>query len=202
MQYTELISDVSTYSVLRDGCASVFDTSKRLPEYVFRRKFTNYYAFEHGFIGYEGFAALLAVIAQRFGDRNVNYMTLDPDPVRYYRRNCGFYGVASFDLFTLPERYLVVMFRGGEADSFLARGGDVGVFWGSSAEWGIFCDRKSWELCLLASSAALDDLVLDKAIEFIAGSRIRSYISREYRSKPSIAEHFLKKLAENYPDLA
>jgi hypothetical protein len=129
MNYSELIADTNLFSALRHACGLVFNTSKRLPERVFCQQFVEYYAFEHGMIMRASFAAFLTNIACRFGDKAVNYMTLDPDPVEFYYRNCGFFGVASFQPSTLIENYIKVMSRDGKADSFRTTGGDVGVIW-------------------------------------------------------------------------
>jgi hypothetical protein len=83
-------------------------------------------------------------------------MTIQPDPVYYYYDHLSFFGLAVFPLDRLKERYIEVMRRGGKPDSFLARGGDVGVFWGSSLRWGLHCDRISWELCVLGLPRGVD----------------------------------------------
>jgi hypothetical protein len=203
MQYSELITHRDTFRALRDECSAVFDTQRRLPEYVFRQALTTYYVFEYGLIMRNEFATFLANVARRFGDSTVNYMTLDPDPEVYYYRNCGFYGLASFDPSTLTDNYMKVMSRDGNADSFRVRGGDVGVMWGSSLKWGIFCDRMSWELCLMASPSPLDDFMVEnsRTVSYMNTNLLRNYVSNEYRHEPSVALEFLRDLAKNYPIL-
>jgi len=199
MNYSELITANNAFAALREECNAVFDANKRLPDHVFRQNFVEYYAFEHGMIMRKDFAMFLANIARRFGDKAVNYMTLDPDPVEYYYKNCGFYGIASFEPSTLIDNYIKVMSRGGNADSFRARGGDVGVMWGSSLEWGIFCDRRSWELCLLASFSTIDESLMKMVRKDTF--QVRSYVLNEYRHRPELAEEFLRDMAKNYPAL-
>jgi hypothetical protein len=197
MQYAELLTGDTAFSTLRNECEAVFDTDKRLPAKVFRPNFTQYYAFEHGQIFRKEFAAFLAEIARVFVDATVNYMTLAPDPVEYYRKNCGFYGLASFESGNLIENYLGVMTRGGSADSFMARGGDVGVIWGSSLSWGIFCDRISWDVCLMGVSSGLDKS-LKNAIGCMDSDRLKAYLLNQYRDKNYIVAEFLKGLYANY----
>lgn len=200
VQHKELITDKNVFSALRTQCSTVFDIEKRLPEKVFQNKFERYCAFEHSQIGSESFAAYLVDMACRFSDVTVNYMTLEPDPVDYYFKHCGFYGVASFDPATLIDNYMKIMFRGGSADSFLARGGDVGVFWGSSLQWGIFCDRISWELCVMGFYDGLKQSIMN-VFDCMNTQLIGDYISNEYRHKPVVASEFLRSLEKNYPDL-
>lgn len=199
MNYSELITDSNVFSVLCDECDFIFDTSKRLPERVFRNNFAECYAFEHGMIMHKDFAIFLTVIAHRFGDRVVNYMTIAPDPVNYYFKNCAFYGAASFEPSTLIDNYLKVMARDGEADSFRARGGDVAVMWGSSLRWGIFCDRISWELCVVGSFSAIDQSVLKMVKQDTF--QVSSYELSLYRDRPHVAEEFSRVLTKNYPTL-
>jgi hypothetical protein len=203
MEYSELVTRDDQFLTLRTACDAIFDTSKRLPQQVFRKAFANLYGFEHGVVMSKGFAAFLTQIAKRFGDSAVSYITLDPDPVEYYHKRMGFYGLASFPSSSLKERYLEVMSRDGQADSFRARGGDVGVMWGSSLEWGIFCDRFSWELCVMGSSSPLDEVInpaKGTTIRYME-KQVRGYIEGIYRYKPDVARDFLADLSKNYPAL-
>ena len=200
MQYPELITDDNAFSALRAECGEVFDTNQRLPHQVFRQKFTKYYVFEYGQIFRKGFSTFLTNVARTFEDVAVNYMTLDPDPVEYYRRNCGFYGLASFEPNTLIANYIKVMHRDGNVESFRARGGDVGVLWGSSRKWGIFCDRVSWELCLMGSSLKLDESLMG-TVDCMGAGQLNNYLENLYRNKHGVALKFLRALGENYPTL-
>jgi hypothetical protein len=200
MNYRELIQDSNVFSALRDECNVIFDTNKRLPQQVFRREFAEYDAFEHGMITSQEFAPFLTKIARSFGDRAVNYMTLDPDPVEYYHKNRGVYGLASFEPSALIDNYFKVMSRDWKsADSFIARGGDVGVIWGSSAQWGIFCDRISWELCLMASHSPIDESIM--SIVRKEAFQVSNYELNLYRNRPAVALEFSRNLAQTYPAL-
>jgi hypothetical protein len=201
MQYRELLTDDAAFSALREECSSVFDTTKRLPKQVFRENFVKNYPFEHGIIMRKDFATFLTLMARTFADSAVNYMTLDPDPVEYYRKKHGFYGLASFEPPTLMNNYLKVISLDGNVDSFRARGGDVSVFWGSSLEWGIVCDRKSWELCVIGCTRELDESVRN-SVHCMDPSRLRNYIQNEYKDQRQVALAFLTELTRNYPALA
>jgi hypothetical protein len=200
MKYSELITDGSMFLALRDECTNVFDINRRLPQYVFQQRLAHLYAFEHGFVMRRDFAVFLADIARRFEDRAVNYMTLVPDPIDYYYKCCGFYGLASFELPTLVDNYIKVMSKDGSVNSFSARGGDVGVIWGSSLQWGIFCDRKSWELCVMACNLMIDKPIMSM-VNVMDAARLRRYVSNEYRDRPMVAQEFLEGLTKNYPTL-
>jgi hypothetical protein len=146
------------------------------------------------------FAGFLAALAEKSGDKTVNYMTLDPDPVDYYQKHCGFYGLASFSAETVKDNYIKVMYRDGSVDSFRARGGDVGVLWGESLKWGIFCDRKSWEVCLLGLDTQLDEEAKNE-LGCMGASRLTAYLSSLYQSKRDAGRDFVTKLERSYPSL-
>lgn len=198
MHEEELISQREFYESLRRGCDEIFDASARLPEKVFRAPFEQYVFFEHAHIYGHDFGEFLFAIASQVGDACVNYMSVEPDPVYYYFDLVGFYGLASFHVDRLKERYIRVMRRGGEADSFLARGGDVGVFWGSSLKWGLHCDRISWELCVLGLPRGIGLPKLDGLGEMDA-EKLSGYIRSLYHWNPQKAEDFIRRLPQNYP---
>jgi hypothetical protein len=200
MLYPELIEDQESFARLRAECALIFDIDQRLPGRVFRRQFTYYYAFEYRQILGNRFAHFMAGLADNVGDRTVNYMTLEPDPETYYHKHYAFYGVASFDTRTLGERYLEVMNRGGAADSFLARGGDVAVLWGESLDWGIFCDRISWELGVMGSMTKLVGSAA-REVGCMDASMLSSYILQLYHWKPEVGETFISGLKQTFPTL-
>lgn len=201
MQYPELITDDRTFLALREQCDTVFRTDRRLPEKVFRHDFSSYCAFEHGQILRREFAAFLTTLAKISDDTNVNYMTIEPDPVEYYRKHCGFYGLSSFDPATLMDNYIKVMYRDGHVDSFRARGGDVGVLWGASLKWGIFCDRRCWELCILGSDVPLDEATTSRSLGCMDPAKLASYISNLYQNKDNVSRDFVSTLEKNYPNL-
>lgn len=198
MSYSELITDECIFSSLRNECNKIFDTSLRLPKHVFRHKFDKYYVFPYSLILGKDFATVLANISDIYIDAAVNYMTIAPHPVDYFYKNCGFYGLATFAPEKLTDRYAKVMSRDGAADSFQVRGGDICVFWGTSQKWGIYCDRISWELCVMG---LLDDLNAKtiSALNNMGAKTIEGYILAEYRDNPEKASDFLKEFFVNYP---
>ncbi len=200
MIHKELVADIREFSALRSECDSIFQTNKRLPEVVFRQPIDSLYAFAYDYIKMKDSATFLSDVAREFGDRVVNYMTVSPDPVEHYFKKCGFYGVASFDALTLSDNYWKVMTRDGNVDSFLFRGGDVGVMWGSSLKWGMFCDRISWELCLMACQSPVKQSIMSP-IKVMDSMELRSYELSLYRNRPQVAEEFSLALAKNYPAL-
>ena len=200
MEYQELITDEATFRALREQCAALFYTDRRLPERVFRRGFSSYCVFEHAQIMRKEFADVLASLAKKSGDKEVNYMTIEPDPVDYYKKHCGFYGLASFSAETVRDTYIKVMYLDGSVESFRARGGDVGVFWGESMRWAAFCDRKSWEVCLLGLDVPLGESA-EKELGCMSPSRLTTYISGLYNDKGDVGWEFAAKLKRNYLSL-
>jgi len=193
----ELVTDRNAFLDLRRECETIIDTQKRLPEFVFRRPFAKYFAIEHFAIQRKEFILFLSRLANSSKDELVNYMTLKPDPVSYYFQHYDFYGLASFRPSTLAERYLPVMSRDGHVDSFRARGGDVGVFWGSSLKWGIFCDRISWELAVIAVSEKIE-VPANEELGIMDSSLFWDYMKSLYWWDQSKAIEFAKVFALNY----
>lgn len=194
----ELIVDKGVFSVLSGECEKIINTRKRLPDFVFRHPFAKYFAIEHAHIFRKDFGSFLFKISSIFEDQSVNYMTIEPDPVDYYFRHCSFFGLASFRPSTLEERYLPVMSREGNADSFRARGGDVGAFWGSSLKWGIFCDRISWELAVIAVSKDIDVRGIS-GFRCLDAAQLSEYMKSQYSKNTSSALEFTRKFLANYP---
>jgi hypothetical protein len=192
----ELVTDKDTFLGLRSECETIIDTQKRLPDFAFRRSYAKYFVIEHGEIQRKKFWSFLSEIANSCKDEFVNYMTLDPDPESYYFHHHHFYGLASFRPSSLMERYLPVMSRDGHADSFFARGGDVGAFWGSSLKWGIICDRISWELAVIGISA--DIQIPAEHPRFMDSAFLLGYMKSLYSTDPSKASEFTKSLVTNY----
>jgi len=201
MRANELIIDKEVFSVLSDECEEIIDTRKRLPDFVFQRSFARYFAIEHPHIGRKEFGLFLLKMSDIFEDEFVNYMTIVPHPVDYYYRHHSFFGLASFNPPSLAERYLPVMSREKDVNSFLYRGGDVGAFWGSSLKWGISCDRISWEMAVIAVSENVDVPTISNC-RCMDASEISGYMKSQYRMKDpsdSIALDFAQRFLANYP---
>lgn len=197
MNPVELITDKEAFVALSEECEKVIDTRKRLPDFVFQRPFAKYFAIEHVHILKKEFGSFLSKLSNIFEDESVNYMTLEPDPVDYYYRHFSFFGLASFKPSSLVERYVPVMSREGNADSFRARGGDVGVFWGSSLRWGIFCDRISWEMSVIAVPENIDVPTIS-GFRCMDASWLSDYINSQYSRDASVASDFTQKFLANY----
>jgi len=197
MNPSELVIDRDAFSVLSGECEKLIDTRKRLPDFVFRRSFAKYFAIEHAHIFKKEFGSFLFQMANIFEDESVNYMTLDPHPLDYYYRRCSFFGLASFKPSSLVGRYVPVMARGGNVDSFRSRGGDVGAFWGSSLKWVISCDRISWEMALIAVSENVDVPTIS-GFRCMDASWLSDYINSQYSKDASVALEFTQRLVANY----
>ena len=201
MRANELIIDKEVFSVLSDECEKIINTRKRLPDFVFQRSFPRYFAIEHSHIGRKEFGLFLFKMSNIFEDESVNYMTIVPHPVDYYYRHYSFFGLASFNPPSLVERYLPIMSREKDVDSFLYRGGDVGAFWGSSLKWGISCDRISSEMAVIAVSDNVDVSTIS-GFRCMDASEISGYLKSQYRMKDpsdSIALDFAQRFLANYP---
>jgi len=198
MNPMELVTDRARFLILSAECEKIVNTQKRLPDFVFQCKFARYFAIEHAHIAMKEFGSFLLEVSKIFEDESVNYMTLKPRAVDYYYRNFSFFGTATFEPSSLVDRYLPVMNRDRSVDSFLARGGDVGVFWGSSLKWGISCDRISWETAVIAVSDDIDVPAIS-GFPCMDASQLASYIESQYPGDSSIALDFERRFLANYP---
>jgi hypothetical protein len=195
MNARELITDEKSFLRLRAQCEEIIDTEKRLPEFVFRRPFEKYFAIEYAHIYKLKFGALLREMSGIFGDESVNYWMLDP----HQPWEGTFFGLISFTPSTLPDRYAEVMNPTKGLTHILA-GANLGVFWGSSLEWGIFADRISWELAVIATQKDVD---VSKILGWpcFNAEQVKSYMTSQYHIKDpsdSIASNFNKRFFENY----
>jgi len=199
MQGNGLVVDREAPSFLSAECERIIDTRKRLPDFVFRGPFADYFAIEYGHIYKKSFGMLLFQIATIFEDESVNYMALDPPPDSYYRASSVF-GAASFQASSLVERYESVLSREQNVPQLLA-GVNVGVFWGSSLKWGIHCDRISWEMAVIAVSEHVD-VPRISGYHCMDASWLADYVKSLYHAKDpsdSIASDFTRGFLANYP---
>src|SRR5579859_6978142 len=195
-EFGELVKDTHTFVALGAQSRSVFNLEKRLPAQVFQKTIGTYYAFEYSLIFSNDFATFLSSIASQFKDKTIHYMTLEPGP-EYYYNHYGFFGLASFVPAELQTRYVKTMTRNGAADSFKARGGDICVFWGSSLAWGIFCDRISWELCVMGIAGS-NQLSIPHNVPLMDLNNVGGYVSAAYHWKPSVASEFERDFNRTY----
>ncbi len=195
MNSTELVADQGAFSVLSAECEKIVDTRKRLPDFVFRRSFTKYFAIEYGHVYKKSFGAFLFQMATISGDDSVNYMALDPDPESYYQQR-SFFGAASFRPASLVERYVPVLSRERNVPQLLA-GVNVGVFWGSSLKWAVSSDRISWEMAVVGVSENVDVPTIS-GFKCMDAAEISSYMKSQYHWKPSVASEFIQQFLANY----
>ncbi len=197
---TEAISDRQEFLRLAAQCEEIVDTSKRLPDFVFRRPFAKYYAVEYThFYGSRSGGALLREMSVSFGDESVSYMVLDPRPGDKYFRHSPFFGLISFSSSTLPDRYVEVMGMPKGCSTILA-GANWGVYWGSSLKWSVFADRLSWELAVIATEKDVDVSGM-LGWPCLTAEQVCSYMASQYHAKDptdSIAAEFNRKFLANY----
>ena len=187
----ELITDAGRFSLLRAELDKVIDVRKRLPEFVFRRPFARYFAVEYTHVHRLTFAKLVRAMSDLCSDDSVSYKMLDPDPWAAV----GF-GLISFSAASLPERYVEVMPSRGCLH--ILDGANLGVFWGSSLKWGVFADRISWELAVIAMDEDVDVSKILQCPSFSA-EQVAEYMTSLYQfSNPSAAGEFNRKFLANY----
>jgi hypothetical protein len=194
MNATELIADQKVCSALTVQCEEIFDTGRHLPEFVFRRPFARYFAVEYAHIYSLKFGVLLSEMSSIFADESVNYRMLDPQPW-----DGTLFGLISFTPAILTDRYVEVM-NPTKGSTHILAGANLGVFWGSSLEWGIFADRISWELAVIATQK---DVNVSKILGWpcFNPEQVRSYMTSQYHAKDpsdSIAKEFSEKFLSNY----
>jgi hypothetical protein len=196
MKDTDLVIDREILSVLSRECEQIIDTQKRLPDLVSRRSFVKYFAIEYAHIYKKSFGSFLFELSNKFEDKSVNFMALDPRPESYYP-NCSFFGAASFRPSSLVDRYVPVLSREANVPGLLA-GVNVGAFWGSSLKWSIHCDRISWELAVIGASEGVDVPTIS-GFRCMNASELSSYMKSQYHWKPSTALEFNQRFLANYP---
>jgi hypothetical protein len=194
---SELIVDLNTFQDLRAQCDALVDTGKRLPDFVFQRRFDRYFAVQHALMSKEVFGVFLSSLAKHYGDQLVNYMSIEPDPVSEYFDKLSFFGMARFRAEDVATRYLTVMSNEGRGDSFLVWGGDVGVFWGTSRLWAIVCDRVSWELIVVGLTGGTE-MIEFGGVHCMDATELSRYLESEYHWKLSVAHDFMQKFLSNY----
>lgn len=184
--------------LLKAECEKIIDTRKRLPDFVFQRPFAKYFAIEYAHVYGGGdygkkFVSVLSNISNVCQDESVNYMVLDPESGHTLWEQPLSLGVASFRPSSLVERYRLVMDH-----SKILFAANLGVFWGSSLKWGIFADRVSWELAVIAVSENIDASMVG-TLRCWNSAQVSSYMDSQYHWKTSVASEFNRRFLENYP---
>jgi hypothetical protein len=197
MKPNGLVVDENVFSALSAECEKIIDTRQRLPDFVFRSRFAKYFAIEYAHIYKKEFAAFLFSLSNIFGDESVNYMTLDPSPEDSGYRRRSYFGLASFEPSSLVQKYVPTLFRD-QKDSKILVGVNVGAFWGSSLQWAIFCDRKSWEMSVIALPENIDVPEIS-SFRCWNASEVSSYMKSQYHWKLATALEFNQKFLANYP---
>lgn len=197
MTANELVTDRNTFSALSEECNTVFDTSRRLPEFVFRRAFDRYFAVEYNHVYGEQFALLLSELSALFKDDSIHYMLLDPEPGDDYFRLTSYFGAVSFTpASSVVERYASIMSIKGN-DPRVLISANVGVFWGSSRKWGVHCDRISWETALVAVPENVDVRAIT-SMRCMDEMWLTRYMKILYHWKLLAATDFCRKFFTNY----
>jgi hypothetical protein len=200
MAASELVAEKEAFVHLSRECEKIIDTRKRLPDFVFQRRFPHYFVIEYGHIPGQRFGNFLSEMSGIFKDESVNYMAIDPPAGEDFYRSSSFFGLISFAASDLRERYAAVMHPIRGASTILA-GTNIGVFWGSSLKWGIFCDRISWEIAVIAVSEYVDVSAIS-GFRCLDAAWLSDYEKSQYHAKDpsdSIASDFMKKFMANYP---
>jgi hypothetical protein len=197
MNANEAVSDKGTFAALSEECNAIFDTSKRMPEFVFRRAFDRYFAIEYAYVYEEQFGLLLSKLSTLFEDESIHYMLLDPKPGDDYFRMTSYFGAVSFKpASSVEERYMPVMSMKGNLPRVLVSA-NAGVFWGSSRKWAIHCDRISWETAVIAVPENVDVRAIS-SIRCLDAMTLSSYMESQYHWKLATAAEFCRRFLANY----
>jgi hypothetical protein len=103
---------------------------------------------------------------------------------------------------TLAERYVAEL-NPKVGSSKLLAGANIGLFWGSSLQWGVIGDRISWETIVVGVPENVDIPKISD-VRCMDVSFLSRYIKSQYHVKDptdTIASEFTKSLLANYPQL-
>jgi hypothetical protein len=138
-----VVIDEDAFETLRARVDSTFYISRRLPDMVFQRVARPTLFCEYEAVLGAGFWPALANLASLHGDDTVDVLTLDPDPVTYYRQEYGYY--ASFSLRTRasPGEYwdAIADVPSGDQAGAIVYTANVVAVTGPSASWGCWGER-------------------------------------------------------------
>jgi len=197
MTVNELIVDRRTFSSLREECHTIFETGKRLPDFVFSHPFDRYFAFEYAYVYRPEFGLLVSRLSGLLGDESVRYLMIDPDPGEDYFSEMSFFGGISITpSLDGAERCLTGMSREGNVRRILV-GANIGAFWGASLKWGIHCDRISWELAVIGVPKDIDVPALS-GIPCMNEGAIGRYMEGQYHWSGHTAKIFTPRFLNNY----
>lgn len=150
------IKDDNLFSGLFSDLKSLMNLDVRLPSNPFNPSF-EICGFEDFDLVFSGFWSTFQEFASFSGDSEIIVAVIDPDPVKYYKKNFGYYNWAILPT-ALTEReygdFLISHPKGAEVDAILYYSETI-IFTVPSQRWIVWCDRSS-ETCVLAARAGFD----------------------------------------------
>jgi hypothetical protein len=120
---------------------AIFDSARRLPDQVFQREYRRFCFVDFDTMLGARFWSLLAEYARAFGDANIYFSVLDPDPEADDFPACHSHGFACWSASDSAEAYVGRLSEASDIADAFANVVKVGCWWGDSRQWGFWGDR-------------------------------------------------------------
>jgi hypothetical protein len=150
----EFARSESEFSSLLSEVESVIDLTRRLPALPFRAEAGLVEVCQYDEILTQDFAALLCALCDVHGDQSVALVTIEPDPLAYYRKYYGQLPGFRLTREALSEHYWkhLSYLPNGNALGAILYTANVVALVGSTRTWSVWGQR-TWDMGLVHSAA-------------------------------------------------
>lgn len=144
------VDDHERFELLKLQVEECFWIERSLPNQVFKQGFASFRFEEFDWAMSADFWSALQALCQCSGDASLLIAVLEPDPLKYYRKEFGYFNWAELSVSASDTEYLELLNRFPDespADSLLANSEKV-VWLPRSGKWAIWGER-TYEVCVM-----------------------------------------------------
>lgn len=139
------VTTVQDFDAVATNIGRIIDSSKTIPENVFRKAFRYFLFTTFDDLHMSLFFDHVSQFMKETGEKNFWVTTLDPDPRSYFAANFGFYGTFEFSVSDTGDDYISALFdipESSPADALMHNGNLLLVF-STTGKWAVYGSRNA-----------------------------------------------------------
>ena len=154
MKRSPFVESFEDFNQIVEHMSKIFHLNKTLPSQVFREGYRSFNIIDFDPMMNGDFWYVLQACAEQAGDKEINMLLCQPDPVNYYYKNFKRYGALNFDISATAADYSDALRAeppGSPADAFETNS-FVWTWCGDSMKWGFYGVREVPEIGIGATA--------------------------------------------------